>query len=188
MLTPNFTPFPVITTERLVLRQMTKDDANDLFRIRSDKRVNEYLVRIPSQSVDDVIAFITKLDISISNNESIIWGITLKDENKVIGTICIWNLKKEHDRAEVGYELYPDYWRKGIMQEALSAILDYGFNVMKLHSIAAIIDPFNEGSYSLLEKNRFVKEAHFKEDYFHHGKFQDTVIYSLLSPNRALIK
>ncbi len=182
MLTPNFTPFPVITTNRLVLRRMTRDDVNELFLLRSNKRVNHYLVRAPYQSVEDANAFITKTDTAIPNNEFIIWGITLKDENKVLGTICIWNLKREHDRAEVGYELYPDYWRKGIMQEALTAIIDFGFSTMKLHSIEAIIDPFNEGTYKLLEKNKFMKEAHFKENYFHDGKFKDTIIYSLLAP------
>lgn len=182
MLTPNFTPFPTITTERLALRQLTMEDVNDLYKLRADEQVGKYIVRAPYQTGDEAIAFITKTETSIPNNEWIIWGITLKGENKVIGTICIWNLKKEHYRAEVGYELHPDYWRKGIIQEALTAIIDYGFKIMKLHTIEAIINPNNEASYRLLEKNRFVKEAHFKENYYHKGEFRDTAIYTLLNP------
>jgi len=182
MLTLNFTPFPTIITERLAIRQLTKEDAKDLLLLRSNLEVGIYIPRTPYQSIEESIAFIIKSETWISNNESIIWGIVLKTENKVIGTICLWKIKKEDYRAEVGYELHPDYWRKGIMQEALAPVLDYGFKTMKLHSIAAVISPDNIASIKLVEKNRFVKEAHFKEDYYDKGEFRDTAIYSLLNP------
>jgi [ribosomal protein S5]-alanine N-acetyltransferase len=182
MLILNFNPFPVINTERLVLRQLTKDDADSLFWVRSNLEVGKYIPRQPYQSKEDAIAFITKTEIFIPNNESIIWAIATKNTDTVIGTICLWNIKKEDYRAEVGYELHPNYWGKGIMQEALTVVLDYGFRDMKLHSIAAVINPDNEASIKLVEKNKFIKEAHFKEDYYHNEKFRDTAIYSLLTP------
>jgi len=182
MLILNFNPFPVITTDRLILRQLNKEDAKDLLVLRSNLEVGTYIPRIPYQSTEESITFITKAETWISNNESIVWGIVLKTENKVIGTICIWNIKNRDYRAEVGYELLPDYWRKGIMQEVLASVLDYGFKTMKLHSIAAVISPENTASIKLAEKNRFVKEAHFREDYYDKGIFRDTAIYSLITP------
>ncbi len=66
------------------------------------------------------------------------------------------------------------------MQEALSTVIHYGFEVMKLHTIEADVDPNNTASIKLLERNKFVKEGYFKENYFFEGKFYDTVVYSLL--------
>jgi len=183
LLTINFSPFPTFTTERLVLKQLTKDNVNDLFWVRSNQDVGKYITRQPYQTVDEAIVFLEKIETNIRNNETIIWGISFQGENKIIGTICLWNIKKENYRAEVGYELHPDFWRKGIIHETLTIVLNYGFNAMNLHSIEAVVDPENTASIKLLEKNHFVKEAHFKENYFHNGKFKDTAIYSLLSPS-----
>lgn len=117
----------------------------------------------------------------MKNNESIIWAITQKEDSKLIGTICFWNIIKEHYRAEIGYSLLYDFQGKGIMQEAMSAVIKYGFEKMNLHSIEANVNPANESSIKLLERNDFIKEAYFKENYFYDGKFLDTAIYSLLT-------
>lgn len=164
------------------MRQLTKDDVNDLFWLRSNLDVGKYITRQPYKTVDEAIVFLDKIETNIRNNESIIWSISINGENKIIGTICLWNIKKENYRAEVGYELHPDFWRQGIIHEALRAVIEYGFNSLKLHSIEAVVNPDNIASISLLEKNHFVKEAHFKEDYFHNGEFKDTAIYSRLNP------
>jgi ribosomal-protein-alanine N-acetyltransferase len=74
-----------------------------------------------------------------------------------------------------------DFQGKGIMQEAMSAVIKYGFEKMNLHSIEANVNPANESSIKLLERNDFIKEAYFKENYFYDGKFLDTAIYSLLT-------
>jgi ribosomal-protein-alanine N-acetyltransferase len=182
MLTLNFNPFPVLTTERLALRQLNQDDANDLLLLRSNLEVGIYIPRTPYKTTEESVEFIAKSETWISNNQSIIWAIALKTDNKVIGTICVWNIKNRDYRAEVGYELLPDYWRKGIMQEVLTVVLDYSFKTMKLHTIAAVISPDNTASIKLVEKNGFVKEAHFKEDYYDKGEFRDTAIYSLITP------
>jgi [ribosomal protein S5]-alanine N-acetyltransferase len=184
LLTLNFNPFPILTTEGLVLKQLTKEDVNDLFWLRSNQDVGKYITRQPYQTVDEAIAFLDKIETNIQNNESILWGISSPGENKIIGTICLWNIKKENYRAEVGYELHPDYWRKGIMNEALGAVTGYGFDTLTMHSIEAIVDPDNTASITLLEKNKFVKEAYFKENYYHNGKFKDTAIYTLLNPTQ----
>ncbi len=94
------------------------------------------------------------------------------------------NFKKENYRAEFVYALHPDHWGKGIMNEVAEAVIDYGFKVLKLHSIEANINPENIASQKLLEKHKFVKEAYFKENFFWEGKFLDSAIYSLLAPKQ----
>ena len=110
------------------------------------------------------------------------WALTLKNDPKLIGTICFWNIKKEDFRAETGFVILNEYQGRGLMQEALTAVLEYGFKIMKLHSIEAVISPKNIASTKLIEKCGFVKEAHFKENYFFDGRFSDTVVYSLVAP------
>ena len=85
-------------------------------------------------------------------------------------------------RAEIGYRLHPAQHGKGIMNEALKAVLDYGFNVMNLHSVEANTNPGNKESISLLERNGFIREGYFKENYFYDGKFLDSAVYSLVKP------
>jgi ribosomal-protein-alanine N-acetyltransferase len=181
MLTVNFSPFPVLTTEHLILRQVSQDDVNEIFFLRSDERVLEYLSKDPATSIEDASLFIKKINDLENNNDGITWAITLKDEGKLTGTICYWNITKEHYRAELGYALHPEFHGKGIMQEALSEILRYGFTIMKLHSVEARVDPMNEPSIKLLERNNFIREGLFKEDYFYNGKFLDTAVYSIIS-------
>lgn len=181
MLKLNFTPFPVLVTERLILRKVKKSDANEIFILRSDARVMKYLDRAPAESLNDAHSFIKLITRQEKYNEAVTWAITIKGNPKLIGTICYWNIKPEHYRAETGYVLLPEYHGKGIMHEALVVVLNYGFNVMKLHSIEANVNPANQASIKLLEKNKFVREAYFKENYFYEGKFMDTAIYSLVA-------
>jgi ribosomal-protein-alanine N-acetyltransferase len=179
----NFHPFPILYTERLVLKSITKNDANDIFKMRSDKKVMQFISRPMSATVNDALEYITKLQESLNGKYGITWAVSLRDDNNIIGTIGFWRIEKEHYRAEIGYMLSKDFHGKGIMHEAMQPVLDYGFNVMKLHSVEADADPNNIASIKLLEKNNFVREAYLKENYYFNGEFFDTVIYSLLVQN-----
>lgn len=182
MLSVNFNPFPVINTERLLLRQVKHSDVNEIFFLRSDKRVLEYLDRAPEATTEEAAVWIQKIIDLEKNNEAVTWAITCKPDLRVTGTICFWNITKEHYRSEIGYALHPDHQGKGIMQEAIIAVLDYGFKIMKLHSVEANVNPNNLSSIKLLERNNFIREGYFKENYFFEGKFFDSAIYSLISP------
>ena len=181
MLNTNFNPFPELSTERLRLRQINNEDANEIFILRSDERVMNFIDRPRAQSVFDALQFIQKVNDALTTNDGINWGITLKNDLKLIGTIGFWRIIKEHYRAEIGYMLHPDYHRKGIMQEAFTAIIDYGFIIMGLHSVEANVNPDNAASIKLLERNKFTREAYMKENLFYDGKFLDSAIYSLLN-------
>ncbi len=180
MLSLNFKPFPVITTKGLVLRRIKIKDVKEIFFLRSDKRVLKFLDVAPAKTKKVAFEFIKKVQDAIKNSDGITWGITLKNKPELIGTIGFWRTIKEHYRAEIGYILHPDFWGKGIMQEAITAVIKYGFEEMNLHSIEANVNPDNAASIKLLEKNGFIKEAYFKENYYFDGKFLDTTIYSLI--------
>lgn len=181
MLHLNFSPFPELKTERLLLRKLTSADSGEMFFLRSDDRVMQYIDREKTKSVEEAESFIQKINVSVDANETIMWAIALLTEPAVlIGTICYWRMHPEHYRAEVGYVLHPGYWNRGIMKEALLAVIGYGFETMNLHSIEAHINPENIASGKVLEKTGFEREAYFKENYFYRGRFLDTAIYSLV--------
>ncbi len=181
MLALNFKPFPELVTARLHFRQLVPEDAEEIFRLRSNERVNKFLTRDKCKTVEEAMTFINRINRSISNNESIYWGITFAGEKKLIGTICLWNIQPENYRAEIGYELHPDFWGKGIMVEATEKVTRFAFDTMSLHSIQADTDPRNSQSVTLLDKSGFVKEGHFKESIYFNGKFSDLAVYSLVN-------
>ena len=178
----NLNPFPVLLTERLRLREISKEDAEEIFFLRSNEQVLEFLDRAPTTSIDEAIQWIRMINESTKNNEVVTWGIGFKNETKLIGTITFWNIKKEHYRAEIGYALHPDYQRQGLMQEAIDRVLEYGFKTLKLHSVEANVNPHNISSIKLLERNNFIREAYHKENYYYDGKFLDSAIYSIITP------
>jgi len=159
MLELNFTPFPKLSTHRLVLRQLMADDEQDVFMLRSNEQVNRYLDRPMAQSPAEAFEFIEKINNAVGNNQTIYWAIALKDSDKLIGTITLWNISVKNDMAEIGFELHPQYHGKGIMQEAVATVLTYGFETMKLQTVEAYTHQNNEGSIKLLERNGFIKQS-----------------------------
>ena len=181
MLTINFSPFPNLETERLFLRKVDSNDIKEIFALRSNPETMKYIPRPLVKTDEDALEHIAMIDSKIDSNEGINWAITLKDNPKLIGIIGHYRIKPENYRAELGYMLLPEYHGKGIVSEAVKEAVKYGFQVMKLNSLEAIIDPDNYASAKVLEKNGFVKEAHLKEYEFYEGRFLDTVIYSILN-------
>lgn len=181
MLSLNFNEFPILKTERLVLRAHSVADAEALYKMRRDVDVMQYIHRERPQTIEDIKTLINTINDGFKQGQSIAWVISLKENpDQMIGSIGYWRTNLANYRAEVGYMLHPDYWRKGIVSEALKTTIDFGFEQMKLHSIQANIDPSNEASRQILLKHGFVKEAHFKEDFYFNGKFLDSEVYSLL--------
>lgn len=180
MLNLNLKAVPEIKTERLVLRPVNRSDAKDLFDLRTDPQVLQYLDRDAPQSLDEIYQLMDSIETTLVENSGINWGITLHGIPRLIGTICFWRIDKQNHRAEIGYMLRSEFWRQGLASEALAAVIAYGFNVLNFHSIEANINPKNTASRKLLEKYGFVQEAYFRENYFAKGKFLDSAILSLL--------
>ena len=184
MLIFNFLPFPNLETNRLLLRRLNTGDASAILKLRSDVENMKFIPRPLAKTEQDALEHLAIIDAKIENNEGINWAITLKSSNEFVGIIGHYRIKPESFRSEIGYMTLPQFQRNGITTEAIKAAVDYGFDVMNLHSIEAIIAPENYASERVLQKNGFSKEAHLLENEFYAGKFLDTVIYSLLKRNR----
>lgn len=180
MIQPDFSQFPVIHTERLILRRPAPADGADLFEMRSDPQVMQYIPRPLAKTPDDMPPFITMINDNIDRNERINWVMEWKDTGKVIGMIGYVNIAPQHSRAEVGYSLNRAWHRKGIMREALAAIVAHGFSDMQLHSIEAIIDADNIASGNLLKDVGFRQEALFLEDFFWDGQYRNSIHFGML--------
>ncbi len=150
----NQVPPPPLLTEKLTLRPLLNTDDRQIFALRTNAKVNRYLYRAPSQSIGDAQKFIQ----IILQNQSLYWAITLTDNNTLIGTVCLFNLSDNLQQAEIGYELLPEFQRKGIMQEALRAVIDLAFQHLRLNSLTACTHGENEASVRVLEKLKFVRQ------------------------------
>jgi ribosomal-protein-alanine N-acetyltransferase len=155
MLNRTFTPFPILTTERLTLRQPEMNDEQEIFMLRSDSEINKYLDRQISNTIDDARSFIKKVNENTNNNESLYWAITLRDKNILVGTICLFGFSDENYKCEIGYELLTNFQRQGIMKEAVVKVIDYAFNTIKVKKIEAFLHKDNQSSIKLLEKFSF---------------------------------
>ena len=149
--------FSTLTTERLFLRELRLADAAEIFRLRSDPSVNQFVDRPRAVTIDDATDFIHKIIGIIANNEGLFWAITLIGEEKLIGAVVYWNVEPEIDKAEIGYELLPEYQGKGIVSEAVSKVLEFGFEELKFKIITADPKKGNMASISLLERLQFDK-------------------------------
>ena len=172
--------FPVITTSRLILRQLTNQDVTVLHNYWSDSDVMEYLSLDSFTSIQESLNMINIVKNLYGDNQGVRWAITIKDSGEVLGTCGFHNFKSEHHRVEMGYELGKEYWSHGIMTEALQAIVHYGFDTMKYNRIEAFVNFGNIRSTTLLEKNGFKLDGLLREYEFNRGKFVDQYCYSLL--------
>lgn len=177
-----FAAFTVLETERLVLREITLDDAPAMFTIMSDPRVTRYFGSPPMTAPDEGVQRVQGITRAFAEQEGVRWAITWRADGSFLGSCGFWRLIRPHFRAEIGYELAPAWWGRGVMTEALAAVMGFGFERLGLHSVEAQIAPENTGSRRVLEKLGFVQEGYFRENYYeaHEGRFTDTAVFSLL--------
>ena len=149
-------PFPQLKTSRLLLRRLQMPDAKEIYLLRADDRVNQYIDRPKALHMDDAFQYIEKIDNGVKAGEWVYWAIQLRGTSKLIGTICLWNFANRDGKAELGYELMPEHQGKGIMREAVQAVLQYGFSTLQLKCIEAVSRTGNLRSIKLLEEFGFV--------------------------------
>ncbi|HXS36645.1 MAG TPA: GNAT family N-acetyltransferase [Flavipsychrobacter sp.] len=180
MLTLNFDPFPVLETERLILRRPVMTDADEIYKYRSDAELMKYILHRFTTDKKEVVETIERVNALISNNEGINWAITLKGNETIVGMIGYVHFFPDRFRAEIGYMLHTPHHGKGIIHEAMKATIKYGFEIMNLHSIEAIVNYQNEASKKVLERLNFTKDAFFKDYLYLGGEFIDANVYSLI--------
>jgi len=178
-----FDRFPVLTTERLTLRGITAEDAQRIFDMRSNGRVNRFIARNNMSDPADSVALAERTAQAFRDKKAIGWAGLLRDNREIIGSCGFNQIDFPNLHAEIGGELAPEYWGKNIALEAFCAILQFGLDVMHLHTIEAKVSPENRGAIFLLGQCGFHKEAHYRDRIFFNGRFMDMAVYTLIRGN-----
>ncbi len=174
--------FPVLETERLLLRELQPQDAPDAFQFYTDKEVMRFF-DAPMTRLGEVQQSFVEHRRHFEENAAIRWGITLRGKGKVIGTCGYSRDSNGPDTcwyATLSYVLAMPYWNKGIMTEALAAIIQFGFDHYQLHRLEAHIALPNLASQRVLQKLGFHEEGLLRERFFENGRFHDEKMFSLL--------
>ncbi|QWU15326.1 ribosomal-protein-alanine N-acetyltransferase [Paenibacillus sophorae] len=172
--------FPILETDRFVLRQLKQDDSREIFQYFSLDEVTKFYDLESFTNIEQAEELIDRWNQKFERNQGIRWGITLRSESRVIGTCGFHGWMKNHYKAEIGYELTPEYWRQGYMTEVIQKIIEFGFNNLGLNRIEAFVEPENVGSRKVLEKIGLSEEGTLKEHFYWRNRFVDTVIYAIL--------
>ena len=172
--------FPTLETPRLELRQITSSDAHAILQLFGDEAVVRYMDIAPLATLGEAQEIVDWADTLFAHGRGIRWGIVRKGEATFIGTCGYHNWDHTSRRAEVGYDLAPARWGKGLMREALDAILPYGFEKMGLNRVQAMVHPDNARSIHLLQRLGFTQEGVLRDWRFYKGQFWDEACFSLL--------
>jgi [ribosomal protein S5]-alanine N-acetyltransferase len=150
-----FSPFPELKTARLRLRSLSESDEEEILFLRSDPRLNKFIYRQRMKHPEEARVFILRILKDILDERCLYWAISLIGNPTLIGVICLWNFSEDHRTAEMGYELMPAFQKQGIMQEAVTSVLHYGFEQISLEKMEAFTHKKNKNSIRLLKKNGF---------------------------------
>lgn len=173
--------FPMLNTDRLMLRELTEDDALDILICFSNPDVLRFYGQSPLANQNQVKQIIRNFSTNYEEKRGIKWGIVVKEEAGIIGTIGFQEWSHEHKRADISYALIPEKWGKGYAIEAVNKVISYGFQELNLTRIGAMVFTENESSIKLLEKLGFEKEGVLKKFMYQDGVPYDTNIYSLVN-------
>jgi len=169
-----------IETPRLRLRPLLDADAMDLFEIHSDRDTMRYWSTPSWTDAAEGLHLVERDRQGFLDGTAIRLGLEDRETRKVVGTCTLHNVHRTNRRAEIGYSLSRLLWGRGLMHEALTALLAYGFTALNLHRVEADIDPRNAPSARSLERLGFVREGHLRERWIVNGEISDTAIYGLL--------
>ncbi len=175
-----FEEFPEFTTDRLFLRMIKESDIPALFEIKADREITSRYGREPHTEIEQTSRWVEEIFRDYREERTLFWCITLKGNDRPIGTFTLWNMNLESFMAELGYELSRNYQGRGIMSEALLPLFDWAFQVMGLNRIEACPLKMNTPSVALLEKLGFQYEGNLRERIFFNRNFEDQLYYSIL--------
>ena len=174
----------MLETQRLILRPLAESDAQDIFEIFSDKQVMKYYDLLPFETLERAREQIDFFTSGFAQKQMIRWGIELKDNGKLIGTCGFFAFNEDAEKAELGYELNSSYQGKGLMTEALEAVLGFIFRESVINRVEAYVEPQNTASQKLLEKVGFTKEGNLRQFERCRGELIDICVFGLLRSDR----
>lgn len=172
--------FPILKTNRLLLRELTENDAQAILDCFSNPDVLRHYGQKPLTSLEQVKQIIQNFSHNFENKLGIKWGIAKQGQEGIIGTIGFQEWSIEHKKAEISYALFPNSWGHGYAKEAVEKVISYGFQEMDLVRIGAIVFTENLSSNKLLEKLGFEKEGVLRNYMHQNNQAYDTNIYSVI--------
>jgi len=177
--------FPILTSERLALRELTLADAETIFPHFADEEVARFIDFAPARTTED-IAEITRWGRGhFEAGTGILWGIYRKADDSFLGQVN-YVIRKDNNftgnahRAEIGFELSPAYWRNGYASEVIRISIAFVFGTMRVNRVEAIVHPENVRSQKVLNRLGFHREGTLREYVMWDGQFWDMVSFSLL--------
>ena len=174
-----------LQTERLILRSLTLEDAQDVQRFAGDRDIALMVLRIPHPYEDDMAEeWICACADAYKKDEAINFAITLRTDRNLIGTIGL-ELEQENERAELGYWIGKPYWNLGYATEAARAVVAYSFEVLKLNRIYAYHFTRNPASGRVLKKIGMHYEGCRRQHTKKWGSFEDSIGYGMLKADYA---
>lgn len=174
------TPFPILETERLILRAVKDSDVDQIIKLRGNPKTMYFIPRPLVKTEEDAMEHIKMIRDTIAEGTGINWAITLKENNTYLGFIGVFRIQDQHFKGELGYMLLPEYHGKGINNEAGKAVLNFAFNTLNLNAIEAVINPQNTASLKSAKSMGFTEIGTFPEYEYYNGKFLDCTYLYLL--------
>lgn len=171
---------PELRTPRLRLRKLTMRDAVDIYRYSRDPEVARHVLWDAHRSIGDSRAYLRYMTRRYRTHEPASWGIELTETGHIIGTIGFMWVQQDNNAAEVGYSLSREYWNRGLMTEALRAVIRYGFESMSLNRIEAQHETTNPASGAVMRKCHMQKEGTLRGRLFNKGRYVDVDLYAIL--------
>jgi ribosomal-protein-alanine N-acetyltransferase len=182
---PDGPSFPCLETERLLLRKVVLSDAPALYAILGDEEVTRYYDLGTMTHPSEAETLVRRMAKRYKHGQAVRWGIVRRQDGAFLGT-CGFHFQAAGFKAEIGYELGRPYWRQGYMDEALRAMLAYGFATLQLNRVEALVMPENKASANVLLKLGFREEGLLREFVFFKGRYHDMRFFSLLRREAAL--
>ena len=173
--------FPVLTTERLVLRETADHDVEAVFAMESDPVAMRYWSRPPMRDLSEARESVERVKTYFPAREGLRWSIVRSPDDRMLGHVSLFNFSEQSGRADIGYGLAREHWKQGIMHEALTAVIDYAFGPMALRRLEADIDPRNHASVRALERLGFAREGLLRERWQVGDEISDTVFMGQLA-------
>lgn len=172
---------PTLAAPRVALRWLTEADAGALFAIFSHPTVMRYWSTLPMTDVAQARKLVADIHEGFRAQRLFQWGVARLEDDRIIGTCTLFAINETQGRAEVGYALGHEFWGRGYMNEALTALVEYAFGTLGMRRLEADVDPRNIGSLHALERLGFGREGLMRERWKVNGEIQDSVALGLLS-------
>lgn len=175
-----FSKIPTLHTDRLMLREMRRSDARDMYEYSANPKTSAYLLWSVHEDEEYTEEFIDYVISKYRSGEYTDWALVFKENGKMIGTAGFTKIDEENRVAEIGYVLNPDYWGMGLATEAASAVVKFAFETMNMHRVEARFMFGNDASLAVMRKLGMKFEGYQRDLLFVKGKYRTIGTSSIL--------